>query len=411
MARRRIVAGLDVGTSKVAVVVGEIAEQEEVRVIGVGEARSSGLRKGMVVDIDSVAKAIQSAVEKAEQMSGHPIETVYAGITGAHIASFNNRGVVAISRRNREITVEDVHRVLQAAQIVPVPPDHEIIHVIPREYIVDGHDGIMDPVAMSGTRLEVEASIVTGIQTAIQNLLKSVSRAGLQVEELVLNPLAAAETVMQPAEKELGAVLIDIGGGTTEIALFDEGTLWYTAVLPVGGDLVTSDLAVGLRTPLAQAEEIKKKHGCVLAELMPSDELVEIPNVGKQEFRRVSRKTIASIIEPRILEILALIKERIYDSGYKGMLPGGVVLTGGVASMDGLVELAAEELQMPVRVGLPGKIGGLTDMVNFGSYATVTGLVLYGARQVALTEAAPTADPLLGGFMSKLRLWLRDFFN
>lgn len=280
MPRDNVVVGVDIGTTKVVAVVAEVTTQGRLNIIGLGETPSGGLRKGIIVDIENTARAIEKAVEQAERMSGCHVTTVFVGLTGPHIGSVNNRGVVAVTGEDGEVGPEDVERVLQAARVIPLPSDRRIIHVLPRQYIVDGYDGIMDPIGMSGSRLEVETQIVTAAAAAIQNTLKSVQRAGLQVEELVLNPLASAEAVLQPAEKELGTVVVDIGGGTTEIAVFSEGSLWYASVLPIGSEHITSDLAVGLRTPLSQAEVIKKEHGCVSMEGINENETVEVQVVG-----------------------------------------------------------------------------------------------------------------------------------
>lgn len=410
MPKKKVIAGLDIGTSKVVVAVGEMGEEGQVNVIGVGESASVGLRKGTIVDIENTARSIEKAVEKAEQMSGVHIDSAFVGITGPHISSLNNRGVVAVANQEKEISVDDAARVLQAAKIIPLPVDRKIIHVIPREYIVDGYDGIVDPVGMSGSRLEVETNIITGAATSIQNTIKSVHRAGLQVDALVFNALASAEAVLMPAEKELGTLLVDIGGGTTELALYEQGSLWFASVIPLGGDHVTSDLAVGLRTPIMEAEKVKKEEGCVLEALMPDDQYIEIPNVGGNEVRKISKKLLASIIEPRMREIFSMVKEELKSSGYKGVLPGGMVLTGGSSLMDGLVQLAAEDLDMPVRVGVPCHVGGMADIVNSPVYATVLGILIYGFRNLAYVEAAPTADPLLGGLLSRFLSWFKEFF-
>ncbi|WP_423055304.1 cell division protein FtsA [Zhaonella formicivorans] len=408
--KKNVIVGLDIGTSKVVAVVGEIGEEGQVNVIGVGECASVGLRKGTIVDIENTAKSVEKAVEKAEQMSGVNIDSAFVGITGPHIASLNNRGVVAVASHDREISAEDATRVLQAAKVIALPADRKIIHVLPRQYIVDGYDGIVDPVGMSGSRLEVETNIVTGAGTSIQNTIKSVTRAGIQVEALVFNALASAEAALVPAEKELGALLVDIGGGTTELALYEQGSLWFASVIPIGGDHVTSDLAVGLRTPIMEAEKIKKKYGCVLQALMPDDDYIEVPNVGGNEVRRVSRKLLASIIEPRMQEIFSLVKSELKRCGYKGVLPGGVVLTGGSALMDGLVQLAGSEMNMPVRVGMPCNVGGMADIVNSPAYATALGILTYGSRNVAFLQAAPTADPLFGGLLSRFFSWFKEIF-
>ncbi len=409
MPRGETIVGLDVGSSKVAALVGEVTPDGHLQVIGFGVAPSAGIRKGAIIDIESTVRAIEAAVEKAEQMSGRPIDGGYVGITGTTISSLNNRGVVAVANPEKEITREDVERVLQAARVIALPADRRIIHVIPRQFIVDGNENILDPVGMVGARLEVETHIVTGNFAAIQNLLKCCERAGFRVQELVLNAYASGEAVLFPAEKELGAVVVDIGGGTTDIALFDQGSLWFTSVLPVGGDYITSDLAVGLRTPLSQAEALKKEFGGALSSLAPDSEFVEVASVGGGQVRRVSRKMVAEIIQARVQEILGLVKNQIDSTGYRGLLPGGVVLTGGTALVEGIVELAAEELQRPVRLGYPEGVGGLADVVRSPVFATGVGLLRYGMKR---REAAGTGEEVFSWRKLKERLvsWLRDLF-
>jgi len=408
--KRTVVVGLDIGTTKIAAIVGELGATGDLSIIGLGESYSTGLRKGVVVNIELTAKAIEQAMEKAERMSGVAIGSAYIGITGPHIGSINNRGVVAITNEQKEIEMDDVRRVLQAAQVVTLQSDRRIIHIIPRQYIVDGYDGISNPVGMSGIRLEVEAVIVTGVNTAIQNILKSIGRAGVKVEELVLNSMASGEAVLSPAEKELGTVMVDIGGGTTEIAIFDRGSLWFSSVVPLGGDQVTNDLAVGLRIPITQAEELKKEHGCVLEALISDNDYIEITEVGGQSSRRVSRKLIASIIEPRIREIFAFVKAELKRSGYKGTTPGGVVLTGGTASLAGLLQLVTSELELPTRLGKPVYLGGMADIVNASGYATGIGLLLYGANHLAALQAAPSEDLFKRNYFGRIWSWLREYF-
>ncbi len=409
MARSNTIVGLDVGTTKVTAIVGEVGADGQLQIYGYGVAPSYGIRKGSVVDIEKTVKSIEEAVEKAEQMSGRPIEGGYVGITGTTISSVNNRGVVAVANPDQEITQEDVDRVLQAARVIALPHDRRIIHVIPRQFIIDGNDSILYPVGMMGSRLEVETHIVTIANAAVQNLLKCCERAGFQVQELVLNAYASGEAVLYPAEKELGVVLVDIGGGTTDIAIFEQGTLWFTSVLPVGGDYITSDLAVGLRTPLNQAERIKKEFGCTLPALTSDSETVEVTSVGGKNSFRVSKKTIASIIQPRVQEIIAMIKNKIESSGYRGLLPGGVVLTGGTALTDGIVELASEELQRPVRIGYPEAVGGLADVIHSPEFATSVGLLLYGSKR--LKSLDEEEDGLsLKELAKKIKKWFRDLF-
>lgn len=411
MARKNIVTGLDIGTSTVVAVVAQVNGPDNIDIVGIGESQSLGMRKGIIVDIERTSKAIETAIEKAEGMSGCAVDSVFAGITGSHITSTNNRGVVAVSNESSEISLEDVQRALQAAKVIALPQDRKIIHILPREYIVDGYDGILDPVGMYGTRLEVETNIVTGARSSIQNLLKSIEKTGVKVEALVLNALASADAVLLPSERELGAVLVDIGGGTTEVAIFREGSLWYTAVIPIGGDHITSDLAVGLRTPIAQAEKIKREEGCVLADLMPSEKYIEISDVGSQETRKVSKKMIAGIIEPRVSELLGFVDEKVKLSGYNEVIPGGIVITGGTALLNGLVQLAMEELELPVRIGTPKSVGGLSDIVNLPSYATAIGLVLFGSKRIAVSGGEIQGDPLRGGLMSRIKEWFAEVFG
>ncbi|MGI6285421.1 cell division protein FtsA [Neomoorella humiferrea] len=410
MPRDNVVVGVDIGTTKVVAVVAEVTTQGRLNIIGLGETPSGGLRKGIIVDIENTARAIEKAVEQAERMSGCQVTTAFVGLTGPHIGSVNNRGVVAVTGEDGEVGPEDVERVLQAARVIPLPSDRRIIHVLPRQYIVDGYDGIMDPIGMSGSRLEVETQIVTAAAAAIQNTLKSVQRAGLQVEELVLNPLASAEAVLQPAEKELGTVVVDIGGGTTEIAVFSEGSLWYASVLPIGSEHITSDLAVGLRTPLSQAEVIKKEHGCVSMEGINENETVEVQVVGGKEKKRVPRKMLAAIIEPRVEEIFTLVRREIENANFQGLLPGGVVLTGGGALLEGIARLAGAVLAMPVRLGWPENSGGLGDMVASPAYATAVGLVTYGSIRLAHSQAAATREAFWENFWSRLKNWWRELF-
>ncbi len=409
LARGNTLVGLDVGSSKVAVIVGEMGLDGQIQVVGFGSVYSAGIRKGSVVDIENTVRAIEAAIEKAEQMSGRPIDGGYVSITGTSISSLNNRGVVAVANPEQEIVPEDVERVLQAARVIALPHDRRIIHVIPRQYVVDGNDSILDPVGMMGSRLEVETHIVTITNAAVVNLLKCCEKAGFHPQELVLNAYASGEAVLFPAEKELGVVVVDIGGGTTDIAIFEQGTLWHTSVLPVGGDYITSDLAVGLRTPLTQAEIIKKEFGGTLPENTSDSEMVEVPSVGGRDTFRVSRKMIASIIEPRVQEILGLIKNKLDSSGYQGVLPGGVVLTGGTALTEGIAELAAKILQKPVRIGYPEGVGGLADVIHSPVYATGVGLLLYGAKRSQ--DVSDHDEGLsLKGVVGKVRKWIQDLF-
>ncbi|AKX93599.1 cell division protein FtsA [Neomoorella thermoacetica] len=410
MPKDNIVAGIDIGTTKVVAVVAEVMPEGRLNIIGLGETPSGGLRKGIIVDIENTSRAIAGAIEQAERMSGCQVHSAFVGLTGPHIDSLNNRGVVAVTGEDGEISLEDVERVLQAARVIPLAAERRIIHVLPRQYIVDGYDGVMDPVGMCGSRLEVETQIVTAAGAAVQNIMKSVQRAGLAVDELVLNPLASAGAVLQQAERELGSVVVDIGGGTTEIALISQGSLWFASVLPIGSEHITSDLAVGLRTPIVQAEVIKKEYGCVPADAVPDNEAVEVPPVGGREKRRVSRKALAAIIEPRVEEIFTLVRRELSSAHFQGLLPGGVVLTGGGALLEGITGMAAEILAMPVRLGWPEGGSGLADMVAAPPYATAVGLVNYGARRLAHPQAAATRETGWENFWSRLKSWWRELF-
>ncbi|MFY9140411.1 MAG: cell division protein FtsA [Thermacetogeniaceae bacterium] len=409
MTRENLIVSLDLGSSKVSVIAGEVGQEGQVHVVGFGAVVSTGIRKGNIIDIENTVRAIEAAVEQAEQMSGRQIEGGYVGITGLLVSSLNNRGVVAVAGPEQEITQEDVNRVLQAARVIALPPDRKIIHVIPRQYFVDGNENILDPVGMVGSRLEVETHIVTINNATLQNVIKCCERAGFHPWEIVVNGYASGEAVLFPAEKELGAVVVDIGGGTTDIALFDQGTLWYTAVLPVGGDYITSDLAVGLRTPLNQAEIIKKEHGGTLPALTSDSEFVDVPSVGGRETFRVSKKVVASIIEPRVQEILTLVKNKLDSSGYPGLLPGGIVLTGGTALTCGIAELAVDLLEKPVRVGYPEGIVGLADVVHSPEYATGVGLLMYGVRRHQALEE--NEDSFFAkSIFSRIKKWFLDLF-
>ncbi len=409
MARGDTIVGLDVGSSKVAVIIGSMSPDGQVQIIGFGSVPSAGIRRGSIIDIENTVRSIEGAIERAEQMSGRAIDGGYVGITGISIASINNRGVVAVADPEQEIVREDVERVLQAARVISLPHDRRVVHVIPRQFIVDGNENILDPVGMSGSRLEVETQIVTIANAAGQNLLKCCERAGFRVHELVLSSLASGEAVLLPAEKELGVMVVDIGGGATDIAVYDQGSLWYSAVLPVGGDYITSDLAVGLRTPLNLAEDLKKRAGSVLSVQMSDNEMVDVHGVGGQEVHQASRKMIASIIQPRVQEIFGLVKNQLEKSRYQGLLPGGVVLTGGTALTEGITELAAEVMQRPVRLGFPEAVGGLADVIHSPVFATGIGLLSYAARRHA-TEAEKSEGLSLKDAFVRVRKWFKDLF-
>ncbi|MDH4217456.1 MAG: cell division protein FtsA [Candidatus Aminicenantes bacterium] len=406
MPKNSYIVGLDIGTKKVAAVIGEVTEEKKIEIIGIGTAESRGLRKGVVVNLDATVDAIKKAQEEAELMAGVEIDAAFIGISGAHIKSFNSRGVIAVSGKNREIGREDIKRVIDQSKAVSIPPDREIIHIIPQEFVVDEQDGIKDPLGMSGIKLEVNVHIVTGAITSVQNLRTCVARAGIEIEQVVLNQIATSSSVLTHDEKELGVGLIDIGGGTTEVAIFERGSLWYTSVIPIGGDNFTNDIAVGLRTPIPDAEKIKKKFGCVSHPLVEEQETIEVPTVGRGKKPRVlSRQLLADIIHPRAEEIFRLVDNDIKRMGYEKSLNSGVVLTGGTALLDGLEEVAEEIFDLPVRRGDPSGIGGLVDRVSTPDYATTVGLIQYGYR---LYKEKGLPRDRKKGFWSKFKDWLKE---
>ena len=405
--KTNVIVGLDLGTTKTCVIVGEITDQG-VDIIGIGSYPSEGLRKGVVVNIDSTVEAIKKAVDEAEHMSGCEISSVYAGIAGGHIKGQNSLGIVAV--KGREVDEEDVQRAIEASKAIAIPIDREILHTLPQNFIVDDQDGIRDPVGMSGVRLEAKVHIVTGAVTSIQNIVKSVNRVGLEINEIILEQIASSEAVLSKDEKDLGVALIDIGGGTTDIAVFTAGSIKHTAVLPVGGNYLTSDIATGLRTPLADAEKIKIKYGCAFSALIAKEETIEVPSVGGREPREVSRQILGRIVAPRMEEILTLAYKEIVKSGYEDILAAGVVLTGGAALLEGITELAEQIFNMPVRRGRPTGIGGLNDMVNSPMYATGVGLVLYGSKHISKNAFIQGSGSLFVNMFKKIKKWFLEFF-
>jgi len=380
MAKRdNIIVGLDIGTTKICAIVGE-RTRDGVEIIGIGTHPSKGLRKGVVVNIESTVESIRKAVEEAELMAGCEINRVYCGIAGGHIRAFNSHGVIAI--KNREINQADIDRVIEAAQAVVIPPDREVIHVIPQEYIVDDQEGIQEPLGMIGIRLEVKVHIVTAAVTSAQNIVKCANKAGLDVADIALQQIASSEAVLNPDEKEIGVVLVDIGGGTTDIALYHGGTIKYTTVISLGGNQVTGDISVGLRTTASEAEKLKREHGCAMTAMVSRDDVMEVQSVGGNTSKTVSRYMLCEIIEPRIEEIFQLVKREIMKSGYENLVSSGIVLTGGSAAMEGITELAEQVFNLPVRRGLPIGITGLVDVVKSPMYSTGVGLVLYGGKNL-----------------------------
>ncbi|MFW6159973.1 MAG: cell division protein FtsA [Acidobacteriota bacterium] len=406
MPKNGYLVGLDIGTKKTTVLIGEITEEKKAEIIGIGTAESKGLRKGVVVNLEATVEAIKKAQEEAELMAGVEIGSAFVGLSGAHIKSFNSRGVIAVSGKNREITREDIRRVIDQSKTVSIPPDREIIHIIPQEFVVDEQDGIKDPHGMSGIKLEVNVHIITGIITSVQNLRTCITRAGIEIEQIVLNQIAGSHSVLTHDEMELGVGLIDIGGGTTEVAIFERGSLWYTSVIPIGGDNFTNDIAVGLRTPIPEAEKIKKKFGCVVSPLVEEQETIEVPSVGKGKKPRVlSRQLLADIIYPRAEEIFRLVDNDIKRMGFEKSLNSGIVITGGAALLDGLEDVAEEIFDLPVRRGDPSGVGGLVDRVSTPDYSTAMGLILHGYNEWKIRGFTKDRKK---GFWSKLKDWLKE---
>jgi cell division protein FtsA len=373
--------GLDVGTTKICCVIAEPNPEGGIDVTGLGAAPSRGLRKGVVVNIDATVEAIKEAVTRAEEMAGVEVARVYVGVAGGHIRGVNSRGVVAISGKHREVDETDVQRAVDAARAINLPQDREIVHVLPQTFVVDDQDGVREPIGMTGVRLEVEVHIVSGASTSVQNVIRSVNRAGLAVQDLVLQPLASAEAVLFEDERELGVVIIDIGGGTTDVALVREGAVWHTASVPLGGDHITNDVAIGLRTPVADAEALKKRYGAALAAQVPADDTVDVPSVGGRKPRQLSRQVLAGIIQPRLEEIFALVAKGLVRGGFEDAATAGFVVTGGTSILEALPELAERMLGQSVRRGAPTVIEGLVETVTSPIYATGVGLALYGAKR------------------------------
>jgi len=376
-------------------------------VIGVGAAPSKGLRKGVVVNIDATVEAIRQSVQEAEEMAGAEIAAVYAGVAGGHVRGVNSRGVVAVAGRDREVSAADVDRAVDAARAVNLSQDREIIHVLPQTYVVDEQDGIREPIGMSGVRLEVEVHMITGAVTSVQNVVRSVNRAGLEVRDIVLEPLASAEAVLYADEKELGVVLVDIGGGTTDVAFFRDGAVWHTAVLPLGGDHITNDIAIGLRTPATDAEELKRRYGCALTSLVSAEESIDVPSVGGRPPRALSRQILAEIVQPRVEEIFGLVARKLAREG-RTDATAGVVVTGGTSIMEGVPEVAETVFDLPVRRGVPESVGGRSDLVKSPMHATGVGLALWGAR-----HGAPAAlrDGGGGGPVSRVARRIAGWFG
>jgi len=405
--KNNVLVGLDIGTTKTAAVVGEVTDTG-IDIIGIGIAPAKELRKGVIVNIESTVDAIKKAIEEAEHMSGCRINSAYVGVSGSHIKGQNSLGIVAV--KGREVGEEDVQRAIEASKAIAIPVDRELMHTLPQNYVVDGQDGIKDPVGMSGVRLEAKVHIVTGASASIQNIVKSVNRVGLDIEDLVLEQLAASESILSSDEKDLGVVIIDIGGSNTGIAVFSEGSIKHTAILPVGGNYLTSDIATGLRTPFNEAEKIKVKYGCALTAMIPKDETIEVPSVGGREAREVSRQILGRIIEPRMEEILNMASKEIVRSGFEDLLAAGVVLTGGTSLLSGINELAEQIFDMPVRSGCPAGVGGLSDVVNSPAFATGVGLIVYGSRQLTGESVYRKTGNVFSNMIRSIKKWFLEFF-
>jgi cell division protein FtsA len=407
-AESKLIVGLDIGTSKVVCIVGEVNKAGIIKVVGVGSHPSRGLKKGVVINIESTVQSIQRAIEEAELMAGCQIHSVYAGIAGSHIRSMNSHGIVAI--KDREVEQYDIDRVLDAAKAVAIPADQRILHVLPQEYVIDMQEGIKEPVGMSGVRLEAKVHMVSGALNAVQNIEKCVQRCGLEIDDIILEQLASSYAVLTDDEKELGVCMVDIGGGTTDIAIFTEGAIRHTAVIPIAGDQVTNDIAMALRTPTQHAEEIKIKYACALTQLAGPDELIKVPSVGEREPRNLSRQALAEVVEPRYEELFTLIQAELRRSGFEDIIAAGVVLTGGTSKMEGVVELAEEIFHVPVRLAKPGGVEGLSDVVANPIYATSVGLLIYGAKHQLgeLVFARKEDDPIT--FFTRVKHWIKGNF-
>jgi cell division protein FtsA len=407
----RMIVGLDIGTSKVVAIVGEVSPEGELEIVGIGSHRSTGLKKGVVVNIESTVQSIQRAIEEAELMAGCQIHSVYAGIAGSHIRSLNSHGIVAV--KDREVFEEDVERVIDAAQAMAIPADQKILHILPQEYLIDEQEGVKEPLGMSGVRLEAKVHLVTCAVNAAQNIEKCIKRCGLEVEEIILEQLASSYSVLTDDEKELGVCMVDIGGGTTDIAIFTEGSIRHTGVIPIAGDQVTNDIAMALRTPTPHAEEIKIKYACALAKLAGENETIKVPSVGDRAPRDLSRQALAEVVEPRYDELFTLVQAELRRSGFEDLVAAGIVLTGGTAKMEGVVELAEEIFHMPVRLGAPQNVSGLTDIVNNPIYSTGVGLLHYAKQQSydgAIVTKKSHKAPAEESIWSRAKAWFQESF-
>jgi cell division protein FtsA len=405
---KNLIVGLDIGTSKIVAIVAEMRPESSFEIIGMGSSPSRGLKKGVVVNIESTVNAIQRALEEAELMADCKIRDVWTGIAGSHIRSFNSHGMVAI--KDREVAQSDVNRVVETAKAIPIPTDQQILHVLNQEFVIDGQEDVREPLGMSGVRLEVKVHIVTGAVSAAQNIMKCVRRCGLEVNDLILQPLASAMAVLSEDEKDLGVCLVDIGGGTSDIAVFTQGAIRHTAVIPIAGDQITNDIAMALRTPTKEAEEIKRRYGCALRELADSQDMVEVPGVGERGSRKMSRQTLAEVIEPRVEELYSLVQAELRRSGFEELLSSGIVSTGGSAAMQGMVELGEEVFHMPVRLGLPSYAGGLSEVIRNPRYSTGVGLLLAGLSQHQRQQIEKMQSGSFKQIVDRMKKWFETNF-
>lgn len=410
MNKSDLIVGLDIGTTKICAVVGQLNEAGVIEVVGIGNSVSTGLRRGVVVNIEQTVQSVRKAVEEAELMAGCEINSVYVGIAGGHIMGINSHGIIGV--KGGEVSQRDIERVLDAARAVAIPADREVIHILPQEYTVDNQNGIADPLGMAGIRLEVRVHIVTGAISSAQNIVRSCHRSQLEVSEIVLESLASAKAVLTDEEREIGVALVDLGGGTTDIAVFANNAIKYTDVLALGGQNLSNDIAFGLRTPLASAEKIKIKYGCALTELVHADEYIEVPSVGGRESRRLTRQVLAEICEPRMEEILYLVDQSLVRSGYKDLIGAGVVLTGGTALIEGCQELGEQIFNLPTRIGYPRNVGGLKDVVNSPKFSTAVGLLSYGAEKETSGQKKFTSSrnesSIFDNLLARMKKWFAD---
>jgi len=408
--QERVIVGIDVGTTKICILVGELDRDGKLNIVGVGTCPSQGLRRGVVVNIEETVTSIAAALDRAERLSGKKIISAYVGIAGSHISSENSKGFVAISPPHRDIVQNDISRAFEVARAIAIPANREVIHVIPRGYVVDGQEGIKNPIGMSGFRLEVETHIITGAVSSIHNLIKCVDKAHIDIEDLVLEPLASGEAVLEDGETDLGVALVDIGGGTTDVAVFADGAIWHTVVLPIGGNLITSDIAIGLRLPVGVAEELKVTYGHCDPSTIDEDDMIDLSQFMPDCDDLVPRKLLAEIIQARVDELFRMVHEELKKSGYDGLLPAGIVITGGTAELPGILDTAGQVLDLPARIGSPLGLHGLADSINRPAYATAVGLLLWGLRNTSLLvdeEEAEEAET--GNIVSRLGRWLRAF--